>query len=60
MIKSIITFLYFNNFFEKKLEQAYKILEKNKQIDLVYKIKKILKTYNTMMVKLIIHFWIII
>jgi polysaccharide biosynthesis PFTS motif protein len=48
MIKSIITFLYFNNFFEKKLEQAYKILEKNKQIDLVYKIKKNLKNiqYN--------------
>ena len=43
MIKSIITFFYFNNFFEKKLERAYKIIEKNEQINLVYKIKENLK-----------------
>ncbi len=43
MIKKIIYFFFFNSFFEKKIKNAYEILEKNKKIELVYKIKEKLK-----------------
>ena len=40
MIKNIINFIFFNKSFENKLEQAYKILEKNNKIEEIYKIKE--------------------
>lgn len=43
MIKIIINYLFFNKFFEKKLEQAYKILEQKKKIEKIYEIKEILQ-----------------
>ena len=46
MIKNIINFIFYNNYFEKKLENAYKILEKNNQIEEIYKIKEKLQNVN--------------
>ena len=38
MIKNIINFIFFNKSFENKLQQAYKILEKNNKIEEIYKL----------------------
>ena len=48
MIKTIINFIFFNSFFEKKLNNDYKILEKNNQVEEIYKIKESLQnvSYN--------------
>ncbi len=46
MIKNIINFIFYNNYFEKKLENAYKILEKNNQVEEIYKIKESLQNVN--------------
>lgn len=40
MIKNIINFIYFNKSFDKKLEQAYKTLEQNNEIEKIYEIKE--------------------
>lgn len=40
MIKSIINFIFFNKSFDKKIEQAYKTLEKNSEIEKIYEIKE--------------------
>ena len=40
MIKLIINFIFFNKFFEKKIEQSYKILQKNNKIEQIYEIKE--------------------
>ena len=37
---NFISKLYFNNRFEKKLKNSYKILNKQKKIDKVYKLKR--------------------
>ena len=40
MLKKIINFLYFNNRFESKLKNAYKILERKKEIQKIYQLKE--------------------
>lgn len=40
MIKSIINSIFFNKSFDKKIEQAYKTLEKNSEIEKIYEIKE--------------------
>ena len=47
MIKSIINFIYFNKSFDKKLEQAYKTLEQNNEIEKIYEIKEKLQSNLT-------------